>query len=56
MLYKLSYDLGQDWTRFDTTLGSHDVTCPKLPEIARHEEDHLCRVPHLRKKFNALVG
>ena len=22
---------------------------PKPPEIARNEEDHLCRVPHLRK-------
>ena len=35
-----------------TTLGSHDVTCrnlPKVAQIARHEEDHLCLVPYLRK-------
>ena len=33
-------------------LSKPDTTIrPKQPEIARHEEDHLCCVPHLRKSL-----
>ena len=46
---KIAYDFGRDRIRLHAGMTSLSQICPKMPEMARHEEDHLCHVPHLRK-------
>ena len=46
----------QDLIRLWVKMTSLAQISPKVPKIARHEEDHLCRIPYLRKEFDAQVG